>query len=475
MRAKLKSGLPLLVAGCLWTAGPLAAESLPVAADARKDLSLTIYNQDLGLVRDTRAVAFKAGDNDLALEDVSAQLRPESVILRGDGLETLEQTFSFDLLTQRSLLEAFLGKTVWLRRVDPKSGEETLAEATLLSIAQEPVLKVGDRIQAAAPDQVVFGALPANLRAAPALLAVLRSDAEAARDLEIQYLTSGLSWRADYVAELGAAEDQLDLTALMTLTNASDGDYPEAAVRLVAGQVNQARPVPLPQQRGQMMALAEAAPAPGAAAVEAQSVSDRYIYDLPGTVTLLRRETKQVPLFSAPGVKVQRSYRFENAVQASRAIEEIGPLNADIVLELENSEDAGLGRPLPAGTVRVYQHRAEGAPVFAGEAALKHTAEGESLELTLGQAFDITATAKLKDFRRISNSTGAYEMGQTITVRNAKAEAVEVEVIGNLPRGWEMLKESDKHEKLSANRVAWTLKVPAKGEATLDYELRVKP
>ena len=477
MRAMLKSGsaLPLLLVSCLWVTGPLAAESLTVSAEARKDLSLTIYNQDLGLVRDTRGVAFKQGDNDLALEGVSAQLRPETVILRGDGLQTLEQTFSFDLLTQQNLLESSIGRKVWLRQVNPKNGKEELVEATLISNAQGPVLKVGERIRTANPDQVVFGELPDNLRAAPALLAVLKSDAAADKALEIQYLTSGLSWRADYVAELSDDESKLDLTALMTLTNGGDGDYPNAAVRLVAGQVNQAGPRPLAKQRGAVMAMAEAAPAAPQANVQAQSVSDRYIYDLPDPVTLLRRETKQVPLFSAPTVKVSRTYRFENAVQPNRAIEEIGPLNADIVLEMKNSKDAGLGRPLPAGTVRVYQLQGEGAPVFAGEAAMKHTAEDETVELTLGQAFDITATAKLKDFRRISNSTGAYEMGQSIVIKNAKDSEVEVEVIGNMPRGWEMLEESEKHEKDSANRVVWTVKVPAKGKAKLDYELRVKP
>ncbi len=476
MRSMLRIfwALPILLAGGLWAAGPVAAESLSVSADARKDLSLTIYNQDLGLVRENREVAFKQGDNALALEDVSARLRPETVILRGEGLQTVEQTFSFDLLTQQNLLDASVGKKVWLSKVDPKSGKEKLVEATLLSNAQGPVLRVGERIVTAAPDQVVFEHLPANLRAAPALLAVLNSDAEATRDLEIQYLTSGLSWRADYVAELNTAEDQLDLTALMTLTNATNGDFPEAKVRLVAGQVNQARPRPMPQQRSNMLAMAEAAPA-GAPQVQAQAVSDRYIYDLEKAVTLLRRETKQVPLFTAPAVKVKRIYRFENAVQASRAIEEIGPLNADIVLEMENSKAAGLGKPLPAGVVRVYQLQTDGAPVFAGESSMRHTAEGETVELTLGQAFDITAVARLKEFRRISNSTGAYEMGQTITVKNAKDKAVEVEVIGNMPRGWNMLKENAKHEKLSANRLLWTLKVPAKGEATLDYELRVKP
>lgn len=476
MHPILKSGsaLPILLAGCLSATMALAAESTTLTAADRKDLAVTVYNQNLGLVRDRRAASFDEGANSLTLEGVSPQLRPESLILRGDGLQVLEQTFSFDLLTQQALLAASVGKTVFWRQVDPASGKESLTEATLLSNAQGPVLQVGDRIRAVSPDQVVFAELPGNLRAAPALLAVVQSDAAGAKDLEIQYLTSGLSWQADYVAELNTAEDRLDITALVTLTNGSDADYPAAEMRLVAGQVNQTGPRPVAQQRGEMLAMAEAAAAP-APNLAAQSVSDRYVYNLPAPVTLLRQEAKQVPLFAAAGVEVKRSYRFDSLIQANRALEEIGPLNADIYLALKNGKDEGLGRPLPAGTVRVYQLQSEGAPIFAGEAAIKHTAEDETLDLALGQAFDITGTAKLSNYRRISNSTGAYEMGQSMTVKNAKDQDVEVEVVGHMPRGWRMLDESQKHEKTSANRLVWTLKVPAKGEAKLNYSVQVNP
>lgn len=479
MRAVLTSGSALLflLASCNWSGSigqAAAAESKTLTAADRKDLALTIYNQDLGLVRDTRSTAFEKGANAVALEGISPQLRPETLVLGGEGLQTLEQTFSFDLLTQQSLLEAAVGKTVWWRHLDPASGEESLTEATLLSNVQGPVLRVGDRIRAVPADEVVFANAPANLRAAPTLLAVLQSESAGNKDLEVRYLTSGLSWQADYVAELNTAEDRLDITALVTLTNGSDADYPKAGLRLVAGQVNQVGPRPLPQHRGEMLAMASdaAAPQPN---LEAQAVSDRYIYNLPDPVTLLRRETKQVPLFAAQGVKVQRTYRFETLVQANRALEEVGPANADIVLALKNGKDEGLGRPLPAGTLRVYQLQKDGAPVFAGEARIKHTAEEETLDLALGQAFDIVGTAKLTDYKRISNTTGAYEMGQSISVKNAKDQAVEVEVVGNMPRGWRMQNESQKHEKDSANRIVWTLKVPAKGEAKLDYAVRVTP
>ena len=211
---------------------------------------------------------------------------------------------------------------------------------------------------------------------------------------------------------------------------------------------------------------------------EAAAAADRYVYSLGRPVSLARGETKQIPLMSAQGVTVAREYRFEGLVNVRHGVEEIGPVNAAIVLELENDPDLGLGAPLPAGTVRVYGppesdgESGESGILFLGADAVAHTPEGETARLTIGQAFDVTARAERTVDERLSGHV--YEAGQKITVQNAKDETVEVVVAGSLPRGWTMREESLPHQKDSANRVSWRLIVPAGGEAELTYRVRVE-
>ncbi len=404
----------------------------------------------------------------VAIEDVCDRLRGVTVLLSGAGLRLVEQSFVADLLTPERLLEASLGKTVRLIRSHPQTGEDSMVEAEVLSLAGGLVLRIGDQIEISPPGRLAFAEIPAGLRSEPALLARLAVDATGERALRLDYLTAGLSWRADYVARLSAAGDRLDLSALVTLANATRSDFPQAVLRLVAGEVNQAAPpAPIRPQRMATAAVAmqEDVAGPPAAA------GDRYVYTVARPVTLQRGETKQVPLMSAEGVSAKREYRFDSLVSGNPGVEDLGPVSADLVLELENNPALGLGAPLPAGTVRIYGPGPEGAPLFLGEDRMAQTPEGEKARLRLGSAFDVTARAKQTAFERLSNRS--YEIGQEIVVQNAKPQAVEVLVGGILPRGWAMLEESQPHERESANRIVWRLQVPAGGEARLSHRLRI--
>lgn len=455
-----------------------AAQEVPVTAESRRALTLTVYNQNLGLVSESRRVDLPAGESLLAIEDVSGQMQPETVLLSAPGLRIIEQSLVADLLTPQRLLEASLGQTVQIIRVHPETGEDIVEEARVLSLAGGMVLQFADRIEINPPGRIAFTGLPAGLRSEPALLARVFPGQAGASDLQIDYLTGGLSWRADYVARLNSASDRLDLSALVTLTNATDSDFEGATLRLVAGEVNQgARPQPprpvLMAGRAADVANLEAAPEMSTAVAAA----DRYVYALQRPVTLRRGETKQIPLMSARNVKVVREYRFEGLVNGHPGLEEIGPVNAALILELENDPDLGLGAPLPAGTVRVYgpaqgaSGGGEDATLFLGADGIDHTPEGEEARLSLGEAFDVTARAKRTVFERLSNRS--YESGQRVTVKNAKDEPVEVVLAGQMPQGWRMLEESAGHEQDSANRLLWRLTVPAGGEAELTYRIRV--
>ncbi len=461
--------LAALLAGSLPGAVP-AAELQRIGADSRRDLVVTVYNQDLALISERREVDLAPGRNRLALDGVSDQLQPETVLLGGPGFELLSQSYSTDLVTPQRLLEAAVGKTVELVRIDPASGKELRVEAELLSVAQGPVLRVGDRIETAPPGRIVFREMPEGLFRRPTLLFELDSADGGATGLDLRYLTGGLSWRADYVARLNESGDRLRLAGLVTLTNGTDLAFEGAVLRLVAGEVSRAGPgVPRPEAMVMDMAVRSAA-APRQMP-EARAAADRYLYELPRPIDLGRNETRQVPLLEADEVTVTQSYRFPDLVSAQPSNGEIGPIHAELLLTLENEAAQGLGRPLPAGAVRVYQPIAGGGEIFAGADEIGHAAEGESLELRLGRAFDVTARARHTGFERLSDRS--FESAQEIVVENAKGRPVTVEIAGSFPNGWRIVEESVPHVREGGNRVAWTLEVPAGGSATLRYRVRV--
>jgi len=468
-------GIAVALAG-LYGAADSAAQDLQervLDTSARDSVALTLYEGGFGLVSETRHATLDPDRNRLAIGGVTAQLQPETVLLEVKDARVLQQSFDFDLLTPQRLLEASLGRKVRLVTRHPETGVETGEEAEVLSVANGLVLRVGDRVETAPPGRIVFTELPGHLRSRPTLVVDLESEAGGEVPLELRYLTGGLSWKADYVAELSPSEDSLSLVALVTLGNQSGSDFEGAKIRLVAGSVNRAGPQPLHRQEMRVAMEAAAAPTADVAAVAA---AERYLYTLEAPVSLRDRETRQVPLFSAEEVQVRKRYRFDvSGVQQYRNVDG-PPMQAALLLELENEKDTGLGRPLPAGIVRVYQAAADGgAEIFAGEDQLSHIPEGETFELNLGRAFDVTGEARTTDFQRISRSDGTFEAAQEVLVRNAKKEAVEVEVVASLPFGWRMLSESHAHEKRAVGLARWRLQVPARGETQLRYRVRVTP
>src|SRR5690554_4886960 len=253
---------PVLLFGLLAAAGA-AAEERPVALDSQTGVALTIYNGDLALVKDQRTVRLDRGANRLAFVGVSGRMQPETALLRGGAsvdLKLIEQYFSFDLLTPEKLLEKSVGQTVRVARINPATGEETIVDARVLSAAQGIVLQIGDRIETGVPGRIIFPSVPEDLRARPTLVVEFDSERDiASAPVELSYLSGGLTWHADYVAELNAKEDRLDLNAWVTLTNTSGTSYRDARVQLVAGDVNRVRQF---LAKDAMAATARAAPAP---------------------------------------------------------------------------------------------------------------------------------------------------------------------------------------------------------------------
>ncbi len=449
---------------------PAGAQETRVTIQDQVGVAVTIYNENLALVKDRRKADLEQGLNNLAFVDVSAQMRPETALLRAEGgqVSVLEQNFDFDLLTPEKLLELSVGDTVRVVNVNPATGSERVEEARLLSVSNGIVLRIGDRIETDYPGRIVFSNLPARLRARPTLVLALDSAAAGQREVELNYLTGGLAWQADYVAELSADETRLDLSGWVTLTNTSGTAYREAQLQLVAGDVNQVQPM-MRQRLDTMAASAEAMPAPPMAE---EALFEYHLYTLARPTTIGDNQTKQVALLSGSGIPVRKEYRFVNITNAyNYQMAEPARVNATVRMSFDNEEADHLGVPLPRGIVRVYKNDSAERAIFVGEDSIDHTPKGETVNLALGQAFDVTALPKQTEFEQISDRV--FETAFEIELKNARKQAVTVTVAENIPAQWKMLSESHPHEKTGAFQATWKIEVPAEGSTTLKYKVRV--
>ena len=447
----------------------VAGETNATLAD-QTGVAVTIYNQDLALVRDARTISLVKGENDVAFIDVSAQIRPQTALLKSSAgpLDVLEQNFDFDLLTPEKLLEKSVGSMVRVIRLDPDSGDEVVQEARVLSVANGVVLQIGDRIETNVPGRIVFSEVPPKLRSRPTLVTKLDSTMEGRIPVELAYLTGGLGWSADYIAELSPDESTIELKGWVTLTNTSGTAYRNAKLQLVAGNVNQVR-----QAMDMQMKVATMAAAAPAQPMTEQAMFEYHLYTLDRPTSIEENQTKQVELLTGHGVPVQKEYRFDNVVNSFNARYGEGErVNADVRLIFQNTEAAKLGLPLPKGIVRVYKADANGNAIFVGEDAIDHTPKNESVKLVLGQAFDVTARGKQTDFSVIADNV--YESGYAIEFKNAKTEPVTVTLSQYFPGDWQVTAESGPHVKADASTANWSVTIPAEGSTTLTYRVRVK-
>ena len=457
-----------LVAGLGHAAEPVR-DVVSSAAD-REAVAVTVYNDDLALVKERRKVDLASGLNRLSLREVAAQMRPETALLRavgGQPLSLVEQNFDFDLLTPQKLLEKYVGREVTVIRPHPTNDSEKRERATVLAAGQGTVLRFADRIETGVPGRLAFDSVPANLRDRPTL-SVLLDAAGGKQAVELSYLTSGLSWKADYVANLSTEGKSLDLNGWVTLTNRSGAGFDNTTLQLVAGTVNRVRP---PQAQ---MAYAMA-PAPRAKAAEAtqEALMDYHLYSFERPTSIADHQTKQLALLSAAAVPVRREYLLAgNEYYYRDRYGQIGQkLKPAVFLEFEN-KGGQLGKPLPAGIVRVYARDSKGAAQFVGEDRIEHTAKNEKLKLRLGEAFDITAERRQTGYKKIADNVS--ESAWRIELRNAKDEAVVVRVQEPMPGDWEMVQESQKHTKESARMASWNVVLPAGGSTVLEYGVRVR-
>jgi hypothetical protein len=477
----MKSKLCAAVAAALAAGCAVAAQKeMPSTLADQQSVAVTIYNENLALIKDVRRIALDAGINRLALREVSGRMRPETASLRSlthpGSLALLEQNFDFDLLTPAKLLEKYVGRDVRIIRMNPKTGVESTETATVLSANAGVVLKIGDRIETGLPGRIVYDGVPANLRDRPTLVSELQSTRAGSQTVELSYLSGGLSWKADYVAELNAGDSALDLNGWVTLTNQSGTAYPNARLQLVAGDVNRVRDEMRLAAKSAMRASEAAAPAPQMAQ---ESLFEYHLYTLQRPTSIADNQTKQVALLSSGGVPVTKELLLQGSDYYYRSsVGNVGQkLKVGVFVQFDNRESSRLGLPMPKGTVRVYKKDSAGNAQFIGEDRIDHTPKNEKVRLKLGDAFDVTATKKQTDFKRrepTNQASYVYESAYEIVLKNAKKEAQTVVVREPVPGDWSMLQESAHHAKVAAGTAEWKINVPAEGSTTLRYRVLVR-
>ncbi len=439
-------------------AAPLAAhaQSAPPAVagpdqTAQGDVAVTIYNNDLALIEDRRVLALPAGRTRQEFADVSAAIRPETVTLSGAGLGVVEQNFDFDLLTPEKLMDKAVGQTVTLVR-DSKS-----ESARVLANNNGTVVQIGDHIEVldGTKTRVIFPSIPANLRARPTLSVTLDSDSAGSRPVTLNYLSTGLSWKADYVALFDEKAGKIDVQGWITLNNTSGTTFTNANTMLVAGAVGvQANGGDRPQ-----------AITPGTQTAARERLGDFYLYPLAQRTTIANAQQKQVSFLDVSGAAAAKVYvYYNNWMGASR-----DPVSAETRLRFSSSRDGGLGDALPAGTVRIYMRDARGQPQFIGEAMIPHTPMGSRLELGTGEAFDVKVQATVDKREALSGDKWRTAMRYHFT--NARPQDVVVEFVqSGLDNGWNDTKvesASQPGERLDSDRMQWKVTVPANGETTV--------
>jgi hypothetical protein len=449
----------------------VAAATLAVTRETQKNVMVTIYNGNLGLVKDVREVRLPLGLGEAQFMDVASQIDPTTVHLKSlsdpAGLKILEQNYEYDLLSSDKLLEKYVGKTVRLYQSDG-----TFHEARLLSTAG-PVFEINGQIHLGYSGRMVLPSLPENLVARPTLVWLLRNQTATAQKVEASYLTGGITWKADYVLVVNDTDTTSDLTGWVTIDNKSGATYANAALKLVAGDVNRARDA---RREGRLMELAAKAASPSSARRDfaEEGFFEYHLYTLDGRTTIKNQQTKQLALLNAAAVPVTKHLMYYGAQDYYRTSYGVPMSNqkVSVLLELRNSREHRLGVPLPKGKVRVYKADAGGSQQFIGEDWIDHTPQNERVKIKLGEAFDVVGERTQKEYRKLA--PGLWEVEWEISLRNHKRQDQTVTVIEPVPGDWQVLHSTHAWDKPQAHTLRFSIPVPKEGAAKLVYRVRIR-
>lgn len=434
-----------------------------VAMAKDKETAVTIYNNNLGLVRDVRDLEVPTGQAIVKFVDVAAQIDPTSVHFKSltapDKVAILEQNYQYDLVTVERLLEKYVDNQITIT-----TKEAGLYQGLLLSARNgDAILQTTDGsikvIKAATIYTVAFPRLPDGLITRPTLIWQLKNEVSGKQKIEVSYLTSGISWHAEYVAVVNATDTKTDLSGWVSIDNQSGATYEDAKLKLIAGDVHRAEPDRiLPKSRVMVAEMVMAEPQ-----FEQKAFFEYHMYTLQRPATVKDNEIKQISLFPAATVAIKKLFTYNGARNGK---------DVRVNIEFMNSANDGLGMPLPKGTIRVFKEDTDKSKEFIGEDAIDHTPKDEKIRIYLGNAFDIVGERNQTDRREISKR--AREEDYSVKIRNHKQEAVLVTVIENFYGDWKITNSSHPSRKKDAQTAEFDLQIPKDGEVELTYTVLIK-
>ena len=459
---------------------PLAFAQVTSTGAQRTSVAVTVYNDGRGLVREERHLDLAGGVNEVRFMDVAEQIQAPTVRVapvEGAAFNVLEQNYEYDLLSPAKLLDKFVGQKITLvqQKMSGGSTVEENVEGTLLSNNAGTVWNIGGKIVINPPySRLVFPSVPDNLIAKPTL--VWRIDAPNAgrRRIETSYITGGMKWNADYVLSLDANEEKAGLQGWVTVNNTSGATYTDARLKLVAGDVHRAQPVP--QSRVPRPAVAMEMASARTGFVE-EGLFEYHLYTLERPATIKNAQTKQIQLLQAEGIPITKDYILNGGQHYFQSVWS-GPPSKEkvqVFVRFRNSDRVqGLGVPVPKGIVRVFKKDRSGSPQLIGEDNVDHTPRNEEIRLELGNAFDIAAERRQTDFKHLTSPRTTYESAHEIKIRNQKDTPISVRVVEPIGGEWTMIETSHPNTRTAAFESQWEIPVPANGETVLTYRVRVR-
>ncbi len=453
----------------LMLAGQMSAQEV-------KSSRVTIYNNDFGVVRQTRSIDIPSGSSEIRLTDVPEKIEAPSVKIKLKG-SVSEQNFRYDLASQSSILKSYIDKNITL--LPGKSGQG-LISGTLLNFSTEDrgdglissvqVVMRTDKGILMIPDikdyVIEVGRLPDGMTTVPTLIWKVQADKAGRQDVDLSYITGGFSWQADYTATLNEKDDAIDLNSWVTITNETGASFNDAFVKLMAGNVKKVASKPI-MKNINLREVPEYAEGNMMASFTEKPLFEYHTYDLNRTTDLLNHETKQIELFQKENIKVVKKYIFSTSQYNNGT--SLAPVN--VAVEFLNTEKNGLGIPLPMGVMKVYKVQ-ERVPEFVGEDRIEHTPKDEKVTLNIGQVFDVMGEETLINSNTITERI--WEKEFSIKLKNRKSEDVTIEVQKYI--GWDssVLSSDLKYEQKDASTIVFKVPVPKDSEKTFKLKVRVK-
>jgi hypothetical protein len=452
-----------------------------LASAQDEGLELAVYNQNLALVRDPRRLELSPGLNQVRFGDVAALIDPTSVHFRSltdpDGTVVLEQNYEYDIVNSAKILNKYVDMEIGLVTED---GQEY--QGTLLSGQDDVILEGSDgQITVIKLDQIKefsFPALPEGLITKPTLVWHLESSEGGSQEVEVTYLTRGMNWQADYIVVLADDDSSIDLDGWVTLENQSGTSYPDARLKLIAGDIHRAPADGYVMEKEMAVGAADAA----VPRVEERAFFEYHLYEIQRPVTVKDQQTKQIEFVTGSDVPADKFFVYDGAQMRFsgyyQPIEDPSYGTATnkkvmVMLEFENGEDEGLGAPLPQGRLRVYKKDIDGSTLLIGEDVIDHTPRDEQVRLYIGDAFDVVGERVQTDFKAEYDEDWIEESYE-ITLRNHKDEEIEIRVVEHMFRWseWKILDESHEYTKTDSQTIEYRVPVEAGGETQVTYTVR---